>query len=108
MVAQPLTQLAPKDRLETVAKRCEDELSRLDSVNASTCPSDLADLAEYRSSAEMAERRRVGLMTRLRQIAAARQRLDEGTWGQCEHCGQPIEPARLEVLPTTARCAGHA
>jgi RNA polymerase-binding transcription factor DksA len=31
-------------------------------------------------------------------------RIREGTYGICEHCGKPIDPARLAVLPDTNIC----
>ena len=31
-------------------------------------------------------------------------RLDDGTFGMCVRCGQPIAPERLEALPWAARC----
>ena len=39
-----------------------------------------------------------------RQIEAALQRLDAGTYGVCERCGQPIPPRRLEALPYATLC----
>lgn len=33
-------------------------------------------------------------------INAALQKLDDGTFGKCEKCGQEIESERLEVMPT--------
>jgi DnaK suppressor protein len=33
------------------------------------------------------------------QVEAALARLDAGTYGICQSCGKPIDPARLEVLP---------
>ena len=38
------------------------------------------------------------------ELEAALERLDAGTHGKCERCGQAIAPARLEVLPATALC----
>ena len=38
------------------------------------------------------------------QIAAALQRIDEGTYGTCEKCGQPIAEERLEALPFAMQC----
>jgi DnaK suppressor protein len=35
-------------------------------------------------------------------------RLDDGRYGFCEVCGQPIEAARLLALPETERCLAHA
>ena len=31
-------------------------------------------------------------------------RLDDGTFGTCVRCGNPIPPERLEALPWAARC----
>lgn len=31
-------------------------------------------------------------------------RISEGTYGICARCGQPIDPARLAVLPDTNLC----
>jgi DnaK suppressor protein len=28
----------------------------------------------------------------------------EGRYGLCEHCGEPIDPERLEILPLTTVC----
>ena len=34
------------------------------------------------------------------EIDEALLRIDEGTYGQCERCGKPIDERRLEALPT--------
>ena len=40
----------------------------------------------------------------LEAIEEALLRLELGTYGLCESCGQPIEPRRLEVMPETPFC----
>lgn len=40
----------------------------------------------------------------LAEVRAALQRLDEGTYGLCTVCGQPIPEKRLEALPWVALC----
>lgn len=35
---------------------------------------------------------------------AALQRIGDGSYGKCQACGQPIEPARLKAYPATAYC----
>ena len=40
----------------------------------------------------------------LEQIEQAFQRLDDGTYGLCSKCGEPIPPERLEILPYAALC----
>jgi DnaK suppressor protein len=44
------------------------------------------------------------LLDRRQQAEAALQRLDEGTYGHCEGCAQPIPAARLEVFPSATTC----
>ena len=44
-----------------------------------------------------------------REALAAVERIDAGTFGKCERCGQPIPKGRLEAIPyvrTCVRCAG--
>ncbi len=38
------------------------------------------------------------------EIDRAIAKIDDGTYGICEHCGQPIPEARLEALPYAALC----
>lgn len=37
-------------------------------------------------------------------VMAALVRIDDGTYGKCERCGQPIPIERLEALPTASLC----
>jgi DnaK suppressor protein len=41
---------------------------------------------------------------RLAAADTALARVAEGTYGQCERCGQPINEARLEARPLSVRC----
>lgn len=43
-----------------------------------------------------------------RRLTAALARLEEGEYGFCEACGEPIAPRRLELDPAAARCVGCA
>jgi YteA family regulatory protein len=45
---------------------------------------------------------------KLAAVEAALQRIDEGTYGGCELCLQPIPYERLQALPWTATCLEHA
>jgi len=42
----------------------------------------------------------------LEAIEEALQRLENGSYGLCEVCGQLIEPRRLEIMPETPLCRG--
>ena len=45
---------------------------------------------------------------KLERLEAALQRMEEGTYGICEGCGQAIEPERLTVLPIATLCIACA
>ena len=56
-----------------------------------------------------AERGRVlALVERLRDqlsaVESAMQKIEAGTYGICDNCGNPISPERLEVLPYSTLC----
>ena len=42
------------------------------------------------------------------QVDAALARLDAGTYGVCEACGQPVADGRLEARPTARTCVACA
>ena len=44
----------------------------------------------------------------LADVTNALGRIDEGTYGKCEVCGQDIQPARLEAMPAARFCINHA
>ena len=50
----------------------------------------------------------VVLQAKLILVEHALGRLDDGEYGMCEVCSQPIGAARLEALPATDRCITHA
>ena len=43
-----------------------------------------------------------------RSLEVALRKAEEGDYGLCEVCSQPIDPARLAILPHTKRCIGCA
>jgi len=40
----------------------------------------------------------------LAEVEHALHKFEEGTYGLCDSCGQPIDPARLEALPQASLC----
>jgi phage/conjugal plasmid C-4 type zinc finger TraR family protein len=44
----------------------------------------------------------------LQEISLALDRIDKGTYGRCEECGNPIPKARLQALPHTRHCVACA
>ena len=48
------------------------------------------------------------LQETLRDVDIALKKLDEGTFGKCEVCGEEIAEARLEAMPAARYCINHA
>jgi RNA polymerase-binding transcription factor DksA len=44
----------------------------------------------------------------LEEVDHALAKIDEGTYGLCETCGEAIAPARLEAKPAARFCIDHA
>ena len=100
-----------RSRLESMQKRLNGELEQL---KATVRPAD-----ERREGSPFGKReeeatesfeleKRLTLEKRIREQLAevehALQKFEDGTYGLCDNCGQPIDPARLEALPQASLC----
>jgi RNA polymerase-binding protein DksA len=100
-----------RSRLEIERKRLTDELEQL---TVSIRPAH-----ERREGSPFGKReeeatesfeleRRLALEKRVRdqlaEVEHALSKLEQGTYGLCDSCGQPIDPARLEALPQANLC----
>jgi RNA polymerase-binding protein DksA len=100
-----------RSRLEGMRKRLSEELEQLKST---VRPAD-----ERREGSPFGKReeeatesfeleKRLTLEKRIREQLAevehALQKFEDGTYGRCDNCGQPIDPARLEALPQASLC----
>ena len=61
-------------------------------------------------AAEQGEHRAIvgHIQDSLRDVNVALAKLDEGTYGKCEECGEDIAEARLEAMPSARYCIKHA
>ena len=94
-------------RLEVAQKRLIDELEQLRTVGERRGSSPWAKEDEEATETSELERRRAlekRLRDQLAEIEHALRKKDQGTYGLCDNCGQPIEPARLEALPQANLC----
>jgi DnaK suppressor protein len=66
--------------------------------------SNFADTSQVTAERGEAEALAGQLRDALSEVEAAIGRLEKGTYGSCERCGQPIPPARLEAKPAARRC----
>ena len=67
-------------------------------------PGDAGDQGEARLSEAMRYAEKERDVVELRQIADARERIRQGSYGLCIDCDRPIPLARLEVQPFSERC----
>lgn len=48
---------------------------------------------------------RINLKQDLKDVEEALKKIEKGSYGVCQSCGQPIEAARLTIMPTATLCA---
>ncbi|APU29236.1 conjugal transfer protein TraR [Ectopseudomonas alcaliphila JAB1] len=65
---------------------------------------DFAEQAQQRQNDEVLEALLAEAEQGLLLVRQAKQRLAEGRYGECLCCGEPIEAARLAVLPVAEYC----
>lgn len=65
---------------------------------------DVADQAVFSYQKEMLFSQGTEGASQLALVRLALERLHDGTFGECLHCGQPIGEKRLEALPWTPYC----
>jgi len=63
------------------------------------------DAMQAQAMAQASGQRRTAM---LRDIDAALRRIDDGAYGLCIDCDEPINPKRLEFDPTALRCVDCA
>jgi DnaK suppressor protein len=109
--------------LKSYRRRLEDELTVLtgrhagleaagassqEGAGAGGYGEEASDAGSYTSERE----RDLSLVGNLRdlieKIQGALGRIDDGSYGRCEACGQPIEAERLDALPYTTLCLADA
>ena len=65
---------------------------------------DLGEQGEQRIREALAQAEQERDVDELRQIAAAKERMARGEYGECVECGVEIPLARLQATPAAARC----
>lgn len=103
-----------KTRIDTIRTRLDErerELAKrrrtaLEAENALLEPEllDSEDRATNQPAARYYDAISEAELREIRELQAARARLDAGTYGTCTSCGQSIDPRRLELLPAVDRC----
>src|SRR5438105_2531598 len=66
---------------------------------------DFKDIAVEDTQAVVDEAKAEQATEELEQVVAARRRMRDGSYGECQDCGEAIDVRRLVALPGTAFCA---
>ena len=92
--------------LERRAEQLEQEIAAAQ-ARGNDDPNDVTDRkdeANERSLAVVGNAEVERDLAELRQIALARERIADGSYGRCADCGIDIDPRRLLAQPTATRC----
>ena len=92
------------DRRRGLARAVETELSPLSESGRRSPSSDLLDAAIDNSTRDLAFQMAAVGSSEVQSIDRALRRLEEGSYGQCNECGEPIAEARLRALPFAEMC----
>jgi len=100
-----------RSRLQSEQQRLVEELEQL-KANVRPANERRAGSPFGKREEEAAEtlelEKRLTLEKRIRdqmaEVEHALRKFEEGTYGSCDSCGQPIDPARLEALPQANLC----
>lgn len=76
-----------------------------DTQTTATDVTDQKDTAQRQQRGEMSDAQEQRDRDELELVESALKRLDEGVYGDCSACGEPIALQRLQVQPAAARCA---
>ena len=104
--------------LSTVRGDLADERDRLEAQIASLEPGHGSSSPDFddnfadsgQVAAEQGENKVLAsqLRNELDEVERALAKLDDGTYGLCETCKEPIAAPRLEAMPATRFCIAHA
>jgi RNA polymerase-binding transcription factor DksA len=83
--------------------------AELDDIVAATANTNVDDEHDPEGSTIAFERARVSTLLSqgrayLEELELARHRVEDGTYGMCEHCGSAIPPERLRARPVARTC----
>ena len=92
------------------ARRAEltGELSDIEHALDAPMPKDWEDRSSERQGDEVLEALGHVELAELKRIDAALERIEDGTYGTCLKCDEPISDARLEAVPDAALCKNCA
>ncbi len=100
------------DRKKVILTKRLEELERrlhgIEETLEETPPKDFEDFAAEQEETEVLEHLGTAGQHEIAMIRAALNRIEKGTYGHCQSCGEMIDEERLSVLPETPICKSCA
>lgn len=92
-----------KELQENIAGLTEAHPTPVGAIEASEGPQDFEEVAVDFLETQQEQSLLVNEQALLAEVESALERIDQGTYGKCTNCGQPIPEKRLEALPWASR-----
>jgi RNA polymerase-binding transcription factor DksA len=90
--------------LEAVARELKDLGAKADGTMEVSLDEGFADAAHTTSERSTVLSLVDTLQSRAENLRQALNRIEDGTYGKCVSCGNEIQPARLEAIPSSKYC----
>lgn len=97
-----------KEQLVTKLREAEQEKHQLETRLDEKPDFGLGEGATLVTSWEMTLARKEEVVSRIKGLEKALDKVQDGTYGYCQDCKTQINPERMEILPTAQRCTSCA
>ncbi len=94
-------------QVETLESELKSERAEVESARDSSSSAEVRDSTDASIAGSMRDVNRAVLdhhRLEIREVRAALSRMDDGTYGQCLDCADPIGYLRLKAYPMASRC----
>ncbi len=109
-MANPTALASLRAQLEGERASLQHQLEELNAASDKSLSFDENFADSGQVAAEQGESRLLAasLGDQLQDVERALRKIDDGTYGKCETCGEEIAEARLDAMPATRYCIDHA
>lgn len=101
-------QAKEKELQESIAGLTEAYPEPVDAIQASEGPQEFEEIAVDFLETQQEQSIMVNQQALLQEVRDALKRIEDGTYGRCIDCGQPIPEKRLQAIPWASRCVQDA
>lgn len=104
MTDKALDEAGVRERLLAAKAELQERIDRIHETARDPLEADSAEQAAQLGDVAVVAALEAEAAQELAEIDAALKRLEEGSYGICTSCGEPISPARLQARPACAEC----